>query len=72
LIDKNSFITEIDKLCSTKSIGIIDAVVLWCDKNSVDIELVAPLIKKDATMKARLQAEAEDLNILKKGARLPV
>lgn len=50
----------------------IDAVVFWCEKNKLDVETAAFWIKKDATMKSRIQAEAENLNILKRGAKLPI
>lgn len=70
--DKNKFVSEIEELCHSKNIEYIDAVVMWCEKNNLDIETAAYWIKKDATIKSKIQAEAEDLNILKRGARLPV
>lgn len=70
--DKNKFVSEIEELCRSKNIEYIDAVVMWCEKNNLDIETAAYWIKKDATIKSKIQAEAEDLNILKRGARLPV
>jgi hypothetical protein len=45
---------------------------MWCEKNKLEVETAAYWIKKDPTMKAKLQAEAENLNILKRGARLPI
>lgn len=65
-------IDEITKLAASKNIGVIDAVVLFSEKNEIDIELLAQLVKRDSGLKARIQVEAEDLNILKKTARLPV
>jgi hypothetical protein len=50
----------------------IDAVVMWCEKNKFEVEYAASLIKKDPTIKEKIQAEAENLNILKRGARLPI
>jgi hypothetical protein len=70
--DKNKFVSEIEELCRDKNIERIDAVVMWCEKNNLEIETAAYWIKRDATMKSKIQAEAEDLNILKRGARLPV
>ena len=72
LFDHQKFMQEIDKQCTTRKIDYIDAVVDWCDKNKVEIEYVASFIKKDPVFKSRLQEEAENLNILKKGARLPL
>lgn len=70
--DKNKFVQEIEELCSLKNVEYIDAVVMWCEKNNLEIETAAYWIKKDLTMKTKIQAEAETLNILKRGARLPV
>lgn len=70
--DKNRFVSEIEELCISKGIEYIDAVVMWCDKNNLEVETAAYWIKRDSTMKARIQAEAEELNVLKRGARLPV
>ena len=68
----NTFIEEIEKLCRTKNIEYIDAVIHWCEKNKIEVEYIAGLIKKDPVFKSKIQAEAENLNILKRGARLPV
>jgi hypothetical protein len=68
----NTVIEEIDKLCRTKNIEYIDAVVHWCEKNKIEVEYIAGLIKKDPVFKSKIQAEAENLNILKRGARLPI
>lgn len=69
---KNNFVEEIEILCRDQNIEYIDAVVLWCEKNNLDVEIAAYWIKKDPCMKMKIQAEAENLNILKKGARLPI
>jgi hypothetical protein len=68
----NNFINDIELLCSSKNMEYIDAVVLWCESNKIEIEYIANLIKKEPTMKAKIQVEAENLNILKRGARLPI
>ena len=72
ILSSNSFIEDIEALCQSKNIEYIDAIVLWCADNKVEVEYVAPFIKKDAAFKLKIQAEAENLNILKRGARLPI
>jgi hypothetical protein len=72
IFDHQKFTQEIINRCSANKIDYIDAVVDWCDRNKVEIEYVASFIKKDPVFKSRLQEEAENLNILKKGARLPL
>lgn len=69
---KNNFVEEIEVLCKEKNIEYIDAIVLWCEKNKLEVETAAYWIKKDPTMKAKIQAEAENLNFMKRGARLPI
>jgi uncharacterized protein YeaC (DUF1315 family) len=66
-----SFSAEVRKLCSEKQMECIDAVVHWCDLNNVEVEFAATLIKNDPMMKSMIQMEAENLNILKKTAKLP-
>jgi hypothetical protein len=45
---------------------------MWCEKNNIEVETAAVWIKKDNSLKSKVQAEAEELNILKRGARLPI
>jgi hypothetical protein len=71
-LTSNNFSFEIDKLCQDKGIDYIDAVVLWCERNKIEVEYAASLIKKDPVFKSKIQVEAENLNILKRSARLPV
>jgi hypothetical protein len=50
----------------------IDAVVYFCEKNGVDIETAASLIKNNSKLKASIQDEAEHLNYLPKTQKLPI
>lgn len=72
LFDANKFIKDVEAMKSKKGTEYIDAVVSWCDKNKIELEFVAGYIKKDPVLKSKLQEEAENLNILKRGARLPL
>jgi hypothetical protein len=67
-----SFSTEVRKLIQEKNMEYIDAVVHWCELNNLEVEYAASLIKRDPFIMSRIQMEAEDLNYLKKGARLPL
>lgn len=66
------FAKEIDKLTRNGTVDIIDAICHFCTQNNIDIETAASVIKKDAVMKSKIQIEAENLNILKPSARLPI
>lgn len=68
----NLFVQEVEILCREKKIEYIDAVVMWCERNNLEVETAAYWINQDPTMKMKIQAEAENLNILKGGARLPI
>lgn len=60
-------------MCSTKNIEYIDAVIMWCEKNGIELEFIANVIKKDALIKSKIQNEAENLNFIKpSGAKLPL
>lgn len=68
----SQFMQEIDKLVEEKKIEYIDAVILYCKENEVEIETAASLIKGSAKMKAKIQIEAENLNYLPKSGKLPL
>lgn len=68
----HNFIEDVEKLCRTKNVEYIDAVILWCEKNKIEVEYAAGYIKKDPVFRSKIQAEAENLNILKRGAKLPL
>jgi len=72
MLKNSGFVEEIEKLCKDKNIEYIDAIVFWCEKNNLEIETAAYWIKKDPVMKSKVQVEAENLNVLKRGARLPI
>lgn len=49
-----------------KGISNMDAVILWCENNKIELEQAADWIKKDSFLKANIQFEAEDLRFLKR------
>ena len=67
------FAEEIEKIShDNKGMSYIDAIVFFCEKNSVDIESVPKLMSKP--LKEKLKCEAMELNLLKKTshAKLPL
>jgi hypothetical protein len=68
----NAFIVEVENIRSNKNVDYIDAVVLFCEKHKIEVEAIAELIKREPVMKSKIQSEAENLNILKRGAKLPI
>lgn len=66
------FVEEVESICRVKNVEYIDAILMYCDKYKLEVETAAFWVKNDPMMKAKLQVEAENLNILKRGARLPI
>lgn len=66
------FAEEIEKLVKELRISHFDAVIHYCQKNGADIESVASLIKGSQVLKAKIMLNAQDLNMMKKQARLPI
>lgn len=72
VMSTEKFGIEIDRLASTLKIDYMDAVIHYCEKNNLEIEAAASLIRNNQRIKARLRSEAEDLNFLPKRAKLPL
>ncbi len=55
-----------------KRIPYMEAVVWYCEQNNMEVEVAAKLL--NAIIKAKIEAEAVDLNFLTtpKGSKLPI
>ena len=62
------FAQEIETLVQVnKNMNYIDAIVHFCDQNSIDLESVPKLIPKP--LKEKIKYEAMELNFLRKSSR---
>ena len=62
------FAEEIETLVlENKDMNYIDAIVHFCDQNSLDLESVPKLIPKP--LKEKIKYEASELNFLKRSSR---
>ena len=62
------FAEEIETLVlENKDMNYIDAIVHFCEQNSIDVESVPKLISKP--LKEKLKYEAQELNFMKKTSR---
>ena len=62
------FAVEIETLVlENKDMNYIDAIVHFCEQNSIDVESVPKLISKP--LKEKLKYEAQELNFMKKTSR---
>ena len=66
------FAIEIEKIVSEEQLNYIDAIVHYCDANSLEVESVTKLISKP--LKERLKWDATRLNFMKptSRAKLPI
>ena len=62
------FAQEIEKIVhESHQLTYIDAVVVYCDQNSIELESVPKLLSKP--LKEKLKCEAQQLNFLKRTSR---
>jgi uncharacterized protein YeaC (DUF1315 family) len=67
------FIMEIESIVKDKNIEYIEAIILYCEKHNLEVETVATVIKQNQVIKSKVQIEAENLKMVKRGsARLPI
>ena len=66
------FSLEVEKLVLEERVNYIDAIVLFCEKNSIEVDSVTKLISKP--LKEKLKYNAQELNFLKStsSAKLPL
>lgn len=50
----------------------LEAIVSYCEDNGLEIESVVSLMKQGSILRAKLQHEAEGLNLIEKSAILPI
>jgi hypothetical protein len=68
----SEFIEDIEKLVAKGGVDYIDAILYYCEKENIELEVAAKIIKSNPKIKANLQNSAELLNFLPKRAKLPV
>lgn len=69
-------INGINDIIIRLQLGIIDAIIYYCEQYDLEMEFVAKIIKGDRVLRERLEEEATTLNMLKitknSGNTLPV
>ncbi len=63
----SKFSLEIENIVKDGSLNYIEAIVMYCEEKSIEIEGVNKLINKP--LKEKLKFEAQKLNFIKKGSR---
>ena len=63
----SKFSLEIENIVKDGSLNYIEAIVMYCEEKSIEIEGFNKLINKP--LKEKLKYEAQKLNFIKKGSR---
>lgn len=64
------FSDTILKLAEETKEGIMDTIISYCEKSGLEVDVASTLIS--SSLKAKIREEAQELNLLKKTAKLPV
>jgi hypothetical protein len=66
----SEFSMFIEKQSIKRKIGCLEALLEYCDEKGIDPTAVSSFIT--SSLKEKIRAEAEEMNLLKKTAKLPV
>lgn len=72
IINTASFYEEIDGLVHKHNLTYMDAIIYFCEKNEVEIETAATMVKGNFRIRSHIQSEGEVLNYLPRSAKLPL
>jgi len=61
---------EIEDMVEEMGIDVIDACILYCEQNGMEIESLGEIVKKNQSLRAKVQREAEALNFIKPEPKL--
>ena len=70
IMTPTQFSLMIEELSVQLGVGLMDTIIHYCERNDMEVESAAKLC--NASVKGKIQSEAEDLNYLPKSARLPI
>ena len=72
IMNVSKFSKIIEEVVIDKNIPYMDAIVWYCERNEMEVEVAAKLL--NGIIKAKIEAEAIDLNFLStpKGSKLPI
>lgn len=72
VISSDTFYKELERIVKLNNSNYMDAIIYFCEKNEIEIETAASMIRSNARIKSMLQSEGEALNFLPKTAKLPI
>jgi len=69
-LDKKTFSKRVEDLIQNKPMPYMDAIIMCSELIGLEVESAARLINKN--IKEKLEAEAQDLNLMQRSAKLPI
>tara|TARA_R110000772_G_scaffold107704_1_gene210287 strand:- start:8489 stop:8743 length:255 start_codon:yes stop_codon:yes gene_type:complete len=73
IITVKQFTEIIEDMVSKNNCSYLEALTMYAEDNTIEIESVASLVKSSHLLKAKLAAESEEVYLLKSsGAKLPL
>jgi hypothetical protein len=66
----SEFSEKIVELAQQTGMTMMDSIIQYCDDTGLEIDVASTLIS--SALKSKIREEAQELNLLKKTARLPV
>lgn len=70
LMTSQKFSILIEEAVKEHRLSYMDAIVWWCEKHEMEIEVAAKLI--GSVLKEKIRYEAQELHFLEKPNRLPI
>ena len=64
------FQMEIENIVAGTDYNYMEAIVEYCDRTGMEIELASTLVNKE--LKAKIAFDAQELNMMPKAPRLPI
>lgn len=66
------FPEQIESIVRDHSLSYMEAVLHWCEERGYEADAGGDMVKKYPSIKSKIEREAQDLNFIKKRARLPL
>ena len=66
----SEFSMKIAEMAEESNLTIMDAIVGYCAQTGMEIDVASTLVS--SALKSKLREEAQELNLLKKSAKLPI
>jgi len=71
-MNSKEFSLKIESIVKEKRISYMDAVILYCEENDIDLETAKPLVSKSLKEKIKLEATNKRMLKYSKPGQLPI